>query len=284
MTSAELDSANCWCGGTLGSCVHPAYGRCERCGTLALRSPPDPEELGRFYGLDEYWRREVVEVSGQPPIDVRSRTDFKDRIPVWYRALRRFQPRVTSVLEIACSHGGFLAYCAERGIADVVGVEVSPETCAFAKAKFGLPHVESGLFPEVELPRTSFDAITGFDVFEHFPEPVRAARAFHDLLEPGGLLLLQTPCYRGEDATWAQFRPSEHLFLFDAANIHRPLEEAGLAVTAITRAVFPDDMFVIARRSEDATPALRKQDRWRAWWPLKKKATRLEKWAAKRRR
>jgi SAM-dependent methyltransferase len=244
---------------------------------------PDPVALQQYYGLDGYWRGEVVDVSGHPPIDVRSRADFRDRIPVWYRALRRFQPRATSVLEIACSHGGFLAYCREHGIADVVGVEVSPDTCAFAKAKFGLPHVESGLFPDVTLPRKAFDAIVGFDVFEHFSDPVRAARAFHDLLEPGGLLLLQTPCYRGEDASWAQFRPSEHLFLFDAANVHRPLEAAGLSVTALTRAVFPDDMFVIVRRTEDATPALRKQDRWRAWWPLRKKATRLEKWAARRR-
>lgn len=276
-------AAACWCGGALAPCVHPAYGRCLDCGTLAVKEVADPEALKRYYGLEGYWRGEVVEVSGHPPIDVRARTDFRDRIPVWFRTLRRFQPRAASLLEIACSHGGFLAYCREQGIADVVGVEVSADTAAFAKAKFGLPHVASGLFPDVALPRDAFDAVAGFDVFEHFPDPVGAARAMRGLLAPGGLLLLQTPCYRGEDASWAQFRPAEHLFLFGAANIHRPLNEAGLEVTALTRAVFPDDMFVIVRRAEDATPELRRRDRWRAWWPLRKRPTKAEKRAAKRR-
>lgn len=278
MTTAP---AACWCGGGLESSVHPCYGRCRACGTLVARDIPDSAALKSFYGLDAYWRDRAVNVAHQNPIEVRSRTDFGDRIPVWYRTLRRYQPRVRSVLEVACSHGGFLAYCRDRGIPEVAGVEVSAETCAFARRHFDLPQVVEGFFPDVDLPRRAYDAIVAFDLLEHLPDPLSAVRAMRDHLEPGGLLFLQTPCYRGEDAAWAMFVPDEHLFLFDSGNARDLLKRAGLEVTALTRAIFAYDMFILCRRAEDVTPSLRWLDRMKAALPCRRRTTRAERHQAR---
>ncbi len=248
-----------------------------------LRRLPEACDLKGYYGIEAYWRGEMVNVSGHPPIDERARSDFGDRIPVWWRILRRYSASIHSLLEIACSHGGFLAYAREQGVKEVVGVEVDEGTCRFAMEHFKLPHVVPGLFPDVQLPRISFDAIAGFDVFEHFRDPVNAAKAIEGLLAPGGLVLLQTPCYRGEDASWEQFRPKEHLFLFDAKNIRKIMAQTGLEVTATFDGMFPDDMYVICRRASEISPLLRARDRLRALWPLRRRPTRAERRAAKAR-
>jgi SAM-dependent methyltransferase len=200
---------------------------------------------------------------------------------VWYRLLRRYQPTCQSILEIGCSHGGFLAYCRTRGIPDVVGVEVSPETCAFARERFGLPHVNPGLFPAVDLPHSSYDVIAAFDLFEHLGTPVSTARAMLDALAPGGALLLQLPCYRGEGKDWPMFLPGDHLYLYTAGAIREALERAGFEVTAITKAIFWYDQFVVARRAGETTPGQRWRDRILAALPHRRKTTRAERHSAR---
>ena len=270
----------CWCGCALAPSVHPEYGTCSVCGTLVLQRLPESGELKGYYGIDAYWRGEVVNVSGYPSIDERARRDFGDRIPVWWRILKRYSNSTRSLLEIACSHGGFLAYAREQGVNEVVGIEVDEGTCRFAMEHFNLPHVAPGLFPDVSLPRTCFDAIVGFDVFEHFRDPEAAAKALERLLAPGGLILLQTPCYRGEDKAWEQFRPAEHLFLFNEENIRQLMARAGLEVTATFDGMFPDDMYVVCRRASELSRSARMLDQLRAITPLRRKATKAERRAA----
>ncbi len=245
-----------------------------------LQSQPELGELKGYYGIDAYWRGEVVNVSGHPSIDERARRDFGDRIPVWWRILKRYSAPPHSLLEIACSHGGFLAYAREQGVEEVVGIEVDEGTCRFAMLHFNLPHVVSGLFPDVSLPRACFDAIVGFDVFEHFRDPEAAATALESLLAIGGLILLQTPCYRGEGKAWEQFRPAEHLFLFNEKNIHQLMAKVGLEVTATFDGMFPDDMYVVCRRASEISSSTRMMDQLRAITPFRRKATRVDRRAA----
>lgn len=273
-------AATCWCGGSLGPSPHPDYFGCLRCGTQVAREIPGAETLRDHYRLDPYWRDQAQRLD-MPPIEVRARNDFGDRIPVWYRFLRRYQPACRSLLEIGCSHGGFLAYCRSHGIPEVVGVEVSPETCAFARERFGLPEVHPGLFPEVDLPRPSYDVIAAFDLFEHLSAPLSSAQAMLEHLAPGGALLLQLPCYRGEGRDWPMFLARDRLYLYTSDAIREILERAGFEVTAVTKAIFWYDQFVVARRAGEVTPGQRWRDRLMAFLPQRRKATRAERHAAR---
>ena len=240
----------CWCHGKLLDSVHPAYYVCSKCGTHVSRYSTTAEDLKKFYSLNGYWRDYQEKLAGYPPIEVRAVSDFNDRIPYWFSLVSRYSSKPKTILEIGCSHGGFLAFCRQQGIETVVGVEVDEETCCFAREHFKLPYVISGLFPSVELPLKSFDLITGFDVIEHFGNPQNDIAAISKLLSPEGTFIFQTPCYRGEDASWQQFKPEEHLYLFNAETVKELFDHAGLEVTDILPGFFADDMFVIGRRKK----------------------------------
>jgi ADP-heptose:LPS heptosyltransferase/glycosyltransferase involved in cell wall biosynthesis/tRNA G46 methylase TrmB len=238
-------TARCWCNGQLKESVHPLYGQCQTCGTLVLAKQLTKDQLKEFYTFDKYWHNHVVNVSGHPPIEQRATNDFRDRIPVWHKLLRKYKPKIENLLEIGCAHGGFLHYCRERGVKNVVGIEPDEQTCEFVRRYFNLPYVISGLFPDVSLPFKKFDVVTGFDVIEHFLDPVKAMQKVADLLEDDGIYLFQIPCYRGEGREWVQFRPNEHIFLYNSQSIRRLFNRAGLEVTEILPGYFRDDIFVI---------------------------------------
>ncbi len=248
-SAPALPSDLCWCGGKLQDSVHPHYFQCELCGTHVVKQKYSAEELQDFYTLSGYWHEHQTEISGFPAIEDRAKSDFRDRIPHWFQLVEKYSDKQESLLEIGCAHGGFLHYCRERGIEKVVGVEVDEETCMFARDHFQLPHVYSGLFPDVKLPMNSFDIITGFDVIEHFADPIAGITAISNLLSDNGVFVLQTPCFRGEANTWEQFKPLEHLFLYNESSINKLFLKCGLEITDILPGYFPDDMFVIGRKA-----------------------------------
>ncbi len=240
----------CWCGGELGESVHPLYGQCLNCKTLVVKEQYTEEQMKDFYTLDSYWRERVKNEFNYPPIEQRAVNDFKDRIPVWYQILSKYKSEIGTLLEIGCMHGGFLHYCRQHGVQNVVGVEVDEDTCEFARKYFSLPYMVSGLFPDVSLPFDKFDAVTGFDVVEHFLDPVRALKGVANILKSDGICFFQVPCYRGEGKEWTQFKPEEHVFLYNAESIQRLFDSAGLETVEILKGYFPDDIFIAGRRKK----------------------------------
>ncbi|RII29501.1 MAG: hypothetical protein CXR30_11465 [Geobacter sp.] len=247
---------HCWCGGSLDNSPNSMYARCMSCGTFVSQYEVSTASLKDFYSLGGYWHDYQKKVGGFPDISQRSRNDRQDRIPFWFNLLSLSGCLPTRLLEVGCSHGGFLDYCREHGIGEVVGVEVDEETCAFARQRFQLEHVHSGLFPDVQLPFVSFGAICMFDVVEHFPDPIRALKVVAGLLADDGVLILQTPCYRGEDGGWSQFKPEEHLYLYDESNLTALLDRCGLYAAEIFPGYFRDDMFVVARKKSSVADIL----------------------------
>ena len=250
----DLEVLRCWCGGQVSDSIHPSYSQCLNCRTFVLTEQLDSKGLEDFYTFGNYWHTLAVEVKKFPPIEQRAINDFNDRIPVWYHLLRqlvsKYRPKPNLLLEIGCAHGGFLHYCRENGLENVVGNEPDEKTCQFARQHFGLPHIFSGLFPDVDMPFDEFGVVLGFDVVEHFSDPVRALRKVKDLLSDDGIFLFQIPCYRGENLQWPQFKPPEHIFLYDSENIRSLYATAGLEIGQIIPGCFAHDMFVMGRKKQ----------------------------------
>ncbi len=244
----------CWCGGKLALSVHEQYGVCIECGTHVFKDEVNQEKLKNFYTLANYWNDHVVEISGYQSIEERSEADFNGRIQAWFSLLSRHNHGIETLLEIGCSHGGFLYHAFQNGIKNVVGVEVDESTCQFGRQKFSLPNILPGLFPNVDLPFDKFDAVVGFDVFEHFTDPVEAIKKINSLLNDEGICIFQTPSYRHDDEKWMQFRPMEHIFLFNPRAITKLFTENGFQVTEILLGINPDDMFIVAKKIKIDTP------------------------------
>jgi GT2 family glycosyltransferase/ADP-heptose:LPS heptosyltransferase/2-polyprenyl-3-methyl-5-hydroxy-6-metoxy-1,4-benzoquinol methylase/Tfp pilus assembly protein PilF len=243
-----MQMKRCWCGSPTQPSIHEEYLKCSNCGTFISKYEISNEKLKNFYTFDSYWHDHVVNKFGYPSIEERSEVDFKDRIPLWFSVLKKFKPDAKSVLEIGCAHGGFLYLCKEHGVEKVVGVEVDEKTCEFARKKFNLENIIPGLFPDVQLPLKKFDVIAGFDVLEHFTDPIKALKKVNELLDENGICIFQTPRYQGEDDSWLHFKSDEHLYLFSAENIFLLFDKAGLEVVQILPGPILQDMIVVGRK------------------------------------
>lgn len=91
-----------------------------------------------------------------------------------------------AVLDVGCGRGFSADFVRSRG-ASYVGVD-------FVKSRGGFPLV---LADAARLPFRSrtFDVVMCIDAFEHFPAPIDVARAFRELLRPGGCVFLSAPNY-----------------------------------------------------------------------------------------
>lgn len=241
-----VEKMKCWCGGELAATdAHPDYLRCLFCKTFVSNSSLTLDQLKAYYGFENYWHKTVTQVYGQPPIEQRAEQDRYGRVKYWWDDIASKTAERGSLLEIGCCHGAFLSEARTNGFQYVAGVEPDEETCEFARKTFNLTDVYSGLWPDVYILKL-FDVICGFDVLEHFRDPLYAMRAVCKQLNDNGIFMFQTPCYRGQE-NWDQFKPDEHLFIFSDASVAKLCQAAGLTCN-IKQAIFDHDMVVWGHR------------------------------------
>lgn len=109
-------------------------------------------------------------------------------------------PKGSSVLEVGCSAGGFLAHLLKEGY-DCYGSEWNPDDAAFVRQVGELP-CEEGSLDDV-YPGKTFTAIAALQVLEHVVDPLAFLRSCRDKLIGGGWLYLETPNLR--DALLSQY-------------------------------------------------------------------------------
>lgn len=141
------------------------------------------------------------------------------------------------LLDIGASTGYFMRIAQERGW-QVTGIELS-EYAVKRGQEVGLD-VRVGTLETLDIPRCSFDAITMWDVFEHFLDPEASLKTCERLLEPGGVLCINTPTAGSLWARWCgrywySLLPPEHIFLFNEQNLTRLLERCGFHVVLATK-------------------------------------------------
>ena len=225
----------CWCSGTLTDSFHLDYKQCVFCGTfVSKKTTPD-----NYYDFESYWHDKQVNEYNFPTIEQRAKDDFNNRIPFWWSFIKNFN--INSVLEIGGARGGFLSHCKKKGIKDCLGIEITEETCEFARKTFELEMV-CGKFPSVVIDR-KFDLVCGFDVFEHLSDP------FHSLQKMKFLsnkyIMLQIPCYRREGLSFPHFHGEEHLFIFTETSIQFLFKSCGIRVHSFVKGAFEQDITII---------------------------------------
>jgi len=136
-----------------------------------------------------------------------------------------------TLLEIGCAYGGYLMRMREVGW-QVTGVEFSGTTAALARTRFQL-EVYSGAFEDQDFPAEGFDVVCLWHVIEHLSAPAVAVRKIHQLLRPGGELLLSTsnasawlyPAIFGR--CWLGWDQPRHRCIFSEETLKRLLMENG---------------------------------------------------------
>jgi SAM-dependent methyltransferase len=156
----------------------------------------------------------------------------------WFRARNRVIATVMQqlvaplppgyrVLEVGCGTGNtlrVLEHVCTQGI--VVGMDLFGEGLAFAQQRVRCPLVQG----DMQQPpfHTNFDLIGMFDVLEHLPDDRQVLRDLHNLLVPGGRLVLTVPAY---PMLWSYFdEASCHYRRYTAVDLTRKLTAAGYEI------------------------------------------------------
>lgn len=190
---------------------------CESCGLGYLNPRPRPALISRLYREDYFGKADTSASCGY--------VDYLDEREELLRLSQRRLEIVQDVIgrlparcmEIGCATGEFCEVLNRRGI-KAIGVDLSDYAIQQARERYPGVDFRQGDIQSLGTDAV-FDAVFGFEVIEHVLSPKCFLRSAHQLLVPGGFLVLSTPnlaCARevGSDA-WAGFLKSfEHLYFF----------------------------------------------------------------------
>lgn len=197
---------------------------CSNCGLVYLPMRPSGEELDDYYP-DEYEAYYLL--------------DEKNTAEYWHlrRALNLQLKYVDEqskskgrLLDVGCATGNFLMVARENGW-NVLGIEPVQKAAELARDFYGL-EVITGTLESAELPSSSFDAITMWDVLEHLPSPKRAFLRSWELLKPGGNLVFSIPNLISFDRYlfekyWIGWDTPRHFNLFTSETLQELLKISG---------------------------------------------------------
>ncbi len=264
-----MANPSCWCGNEDLVAFCPEYLRCPACETLVSVRMPGPEiahvtdEEADLYGR-EYWFAHQEKQFGNPNIVERARRDLPERCLYWLRTLLRYRRPPARVLELGCAHGGFVAMMRAAGF-EAAGIEISPWVVEFARTTFEVPMLQ-GPVEERGIAKASLDVIVLMDVLEHLHDPLASMRHCLGLLEPDGIMVIQTPRYlegssyedmaAGTGRRLEILQSDEHLYLFSHRSIGDLFRRLGARHIVFEPALFAEyDMFpVVSRARLDPRP------------------------------
>ncbi len=252
-----------------------AYYRCPDCDCLSIHPLP-ADRLEQIYPPTYYSFASGGGTGGGTATE---------RVKAWLdaRAYRRATELIdcerTRILDVGGGDGAIAAAFvrASGGRASATVVDIDPQSIDAARRR-GLDGTASR-FEDFET-EERFDLVLMLNLVEHVADPLALLRKAGSLLEPGGLVWLQTPNFRSLDArlfrhrNWAGYHCPRHWVIFSEDGLRRGLSSAGLEPVRFSRtqggAFWAASLLGLrrARRPRSGSELPRPLVRYRAFGPL----------------
>lgn len=212
---------------------------CSSCQTVYLDPYPTEEQLNKAYA-SEYYGEGKKKFIG--PIDSVLQFFREARA----RRVSKLIAPGSKTLDIGCGHGQFAESMARRGF-EAHGSERSEDSAKPAQAIDGVT-VHVGALEADSLGLQSFELVTLFHVFEHLDNPREILKLSHDILKPGGYLVLSLPniaswqarLFKGQ---WLHLDPPRHLFLIPPKALIHEAKQFGLVWRQTSYLSFEQNVF-----------------------------------------
>jgi 2-polyprenyl-3-methyl-5-hydroxy-6-metoxy-1,4-benzoquinol methylase len=212
--------------------------RCGSCGLVATFPPVPPSEIGRYYPSQYYGATN------------RRFNPLMERLIPFFRSRRaqtieRFVPK-GRIVDVGCGRGILPELMRRRGW-EAHGVEFSEMAARHAREVLRLP-VYVGDFLQSPYGENSFDVAVLWHVLEHLSDPVAALRKAHQVLRPGGLLVIAVPNFESLQARfagrhWFHLDVPRHYFHFGLRVLRRLLEENGFEVLDVSHMSLEQNLY-----------------------------------------
>lgn len=205
---------------TIGTKEGSHFARCLSCGLIRIDPHPTDEELTEFYSNYVYTKR-VIKPSTK-----------------WFRFRMKVLPLMAMApgkkfLDIGCNVGSAVSAAAGLGC-DAVGIDVGP--AAIEQAKELWPHCRffNETLEAFSERGEKFDIVFCTEVIEHVKDLHGFMKALTKVLNPGAVLFITTPdsghfrVPRKNLIHWKEFRPVQHLAIFNKKNMRGLLQQYGI--------------------------------------------------------
>jgi ubiquinone/menaquinone biosynthesis C-methylase UbiE len=97
------------------------------------------------------------------------------------------------VLDVACGTGVGSGFLQQAGARSVWGLDIDPQSVAFAKARYGDVSFAECEATELCLPNRSVDVVVSFETIEHLQDHEKYVMECRRVLRPGGVFICSTP-------------------------------------------------------------------------------------------
>lgn len=206
--------------------------RCTNCGWLRQNPRPTRDTIAAYYPTE--YEPYIKAVDDEPSLW--HRWDRRYGMLKRCRAVARFQP-AGRLLDVGCATGNFMFEMKRLGGWEVRGIEPNEQAAAYARQRFGFD-VHTGTLQDVNLPLSSFDVVTLWNVLEHLHAPRADLVQVHRLLKNGGVLVFSIPNLEGLGAhvfgpLWLGWDLPRHVYLPSRRALIKSLRELGFAVQAM---------------------------------------------------
>jgi SAM-dependent methyltransferase len=216
--------------------------RCPACGLIFVHPMPSEDALAAVYCAEEG----TISESFYPKAQSR-----------WRRALvkaSRFvrYVRGKDVIDVGCG-GGFMVEAMRRAGGRAVGLDISPQSIAYARRQYPENEFFCEGLEEFARRNRTFDFIYSSEVLEHLPDINSAMAALARIARPGGHLFVTTPDIGHwrvpkDVLSWELVNPPLHLQYFSRDNLRLLFERHGFTVRKRLFKLKPG-LQVVARRS-----------------------------------
>jgi SAM-dependent methyltransferase len=194
--------------------------RCQSCHFAFRQTRPSDEQLTQLY--------EQLDIRLYESESEGRTRSARRQLPI----VQRFVTPPGSVLDIGCASGLFLRCAMDAGW-EVEGMEPCEALAQKARETLGpKARIHCTTLQAAQLPTTSFDVVTLWDVLEHVPEPTTFLRLAGSLLKSGGYLFANVPDLDSIQARvlksrWPLLLP-EHLNYFNSTSLQMCGKKSGL--------------------------------------------------------